>query len=637
MPNPNHTSDKPEGSTAANMSLLVAEVAKNLMGVSLLNMEAALDDIMFDISHNFAASSGHYRRHDIEKRQSIKVAEWPRRGSATNFDSPAQWKFTNNAPAQRLESLQTPYRVLPDDLEGTLVHSLFTETIPSQGAQAVVVPLLSISGVLGTLYFVRDSTIVWTDEELVCLQAIASLFMQTQSRLQAEQALREVAFFCPVTRLLNLPGLYEFANELAATESEAALVQIDLGVLRTVNEAMGRADGDTLLQQFADRMRSLKIPHSGVAHLSGNSFVVLLRDQAGSTAQLRKIIQFWESELSKGLNVGDRSVDPELKIGVARSLGRTVTLETLLTEANNAIVSRPPDAQSGVMLYDEKLADINAKRAEMELGLRDALNNDQQLEVYYQPEVDLITGKLTGCEALIRWHHPEKGFLEAHEFINMAENSGLVSPLSWKVLEIAISQQAVWMCEDPDLDTSMRVNISPKQLIGTDLAAEVKTLLEKYSLDASRLCLEVTEHVLMDSSEQALSNLDNLMEMGVEVAIDDFGVGHSSIAKLKHLPADTLKIDREFITSLVDTDRDIALVDTIIRMAKAFDMLVVAEGVETEAELTELLKLGADRAQGYLFAKPMPAEQVIHLFHKHLFEPSDYKTQKETVPLLQAV
>lgn len=609
-----------------DLNQLIAESAMRLMPASLHSGESLSQKILAYLSDYFDVSVAFYRRNDREKRLSILVAEWPVREDIPDPDPLASIHFDDNPIFGMSEHLKTAVMLVPGDPHTEMYQEMIAKAAGLEKVTAICVPLLSEDNTEGMLGLVREGNRAWSDDEVFALQSIAAMFMQTQSRLMAERALRKAAYIDSLTGLPNTKGLVERARTMLEYMVPTALIQIDLLDLRSVNDTLGRRAGDKLISQFAAQLRKHGFSAGWCGRINGNGFAVLMED-SGDEEQLMSKARTLLEALSVPVTIGERDIELSLRLGISRSFGRQLDVDGLFKEANAAMHSGEKNPDERIFLFDQALAKEKSEALKMELALKDAVESNDQIIVHYQPEVDLRTGKLVGCEALARWQHPEMGLLAAGRFIEMAERTGLVVPLSRKVLENAIAQQAKWQREDPTLDTTIRINVSPAQLMGTDLADDVNSLLLKYALPANNLCIEVTEHVVMDYSDRALGALARLREQGVEVAIDDFGIGHSSIAKLKYMPADTLKIDRAFITSLVDSDRDRALVDTIIRMAMAFNMTVVAEGVETPAELTELLQMEADRGQGYFFAKPMSAEDVEKLFHKQLFNPLKYSEQ----------
>jgi len=280
----------------------------------------------------------------------------------------------------------------------------------------------------------------------------------------------------------------------------------------------------------------------------------------------------------------------------------------LMGRADQAMLQAKARGGNQISVFTAEMHRLNEIRTDIELHLGSAIRNGS-LVLHYQPVVDLATGCVLGFEALVRWPHPVLGLLQPSEFIEVAEATNLAAELGRWVIEAGCRQLKAWHEKYSERCLTVSVNVSPAQLITLDFAATVAQILEDCRLDGSYLTLEITEHALVRDTEQALMTLRELNEIGVKVALDDFGTGYSSFAQL-NLPVDTLKIDRSFVRHLGESANDLAIVRSIIGLADAFAMQVVAEGVETPLAAEMLLKLGCRRAQGYLFAKPGPAKDV---------------------------
>jgi EAL domain-containing protein (putative c-di-GMP-specific phosphodiesterase class I) len=270
------------------------------------------------------------------------------------------------------------------------------------------------------------------------------------------------------------------------------------------------------------------------------------------------------------------------------------------------------------------------QRADTELLLREAIDH-VGLMLYYQPEIDLNTGRLLAVEALVRWVHPQRGVLAAGSFIGVAEETGLIADLGKWVLAEACRQMAIWRDRYPMLRLVMRVNISPAQLATRNIVDLVKECLEENQLPGRLLCLEITEHAVVSDVDRTVQVLHDLKALGVTLAIDDFGTGYSSMTQLKRLPVDVLKIDQTFVSGLGIDEGDRAIVDVTVRLAKSFGLEVVAEGVETVELVHELLELGCHRAQGFLLCRPKPASDLELILVKGGISPATFQVE---VPLL---
>jgi EAL domain-containing protein (putative c-di-GMP-specific phosphodiesterase class I) len=297
-------------------------------------------------------------------------------------------------------------------------------------------------------------------------------------------------------------------------------------------------------------------------------------------------------------------------VGVALARGGEDTADAVLTDADSAMYRAKQRRNEGPVLFDEELRTSAAERMRVEHELRDALERDE-LELHYQPQVSLLTGMPVGVEALVRWRHPTRGLLSPAEFIPYAEETGLVVPLGEAVLEKACEQARRWADLRPgEPPLTMSVNLSPAQLLSPTMPAAVERVLAASSLEPAFLCLEITERTLMVDGPATAASIAALSGMGVRMSIDDFGTGYSSLSYLRLLPVDSLKVDAVFVEGLGRRRDDKAIVRAVIQMAHALGMGVVAEGVEREEQVTHLRELGCDLAQGFRFARPVPADDL---------------------------
>jgi diguanylate cyclase (GGDEF)-like protein len=393
-----------------------------------------------------------------------------------------------------------------------------------------------------------------------------------------------------------------------------ALLFLDFDHFKTINDALGHTAGDRLLVATADRLRTAIRPGDLVARTMGDEFVVLLaapveRLEAFAVAErIRELVALPVETDGHGIN---RTVS----IGVALGNVASERGEGLLVQADTALHSAKTRGRNQIVFFDDDLREVMHERYDMERLLSSAIQ-DGRLELHYQPELDLQTGRLLGLEALMRWRHPTRGLLPAGAFIEVAEESGFIVELGGWVVEEAIRQAAIWVREYPSLDVMMRVNLSPVQLMSPGLVGVVSECLSRHRLPGARLCFEITEHAVMQDIEAALQILHELAALGVEFAIDDFGIGHSSMAQLKRLPVATLKIDQSFVAGLPHDQGDRAIVDSIVHLGMAFHVELVAEGVETHEQVQELLALGCHRAQGHLFHEALPVAGIVPLLDR---------------------
>ena len=342
-----------------------------------------------------------------------------------------------------------------------------------------------------------------------------------------------------------------------------------------------------------------------VAHLGGDEFAVLVTGAAEEDAVA--LADRLVAEVNHSFVIEGIAVDVEASVGVAASPRHDSDADTLLRNAETAMYVAKKN-MTGAVLYQGSMSTDGAAHLVLLGDLRRALEDTDQLTLHYQPKIDLRSGELCGVEALIRWQHPIRGPISPADFVPVAENTGLINPFTLRVLDMAIQQAHHWMTAGRTLPIA--VNLSPRCLLDPDLITKVSGRLHTIGLPADLLVLEVTETAVMADPVLALATLHGLHALGIRLSIDDFGTGYSSMAYLKELPVDELKIDRTFV-STIDTDRaDATLVRAAIDLGHNLGLKVIAEGVETPAQVAVLQTLDCDIAQGYHFARPMPAADL---------------------------
>jgi EAL domain-containing protein (putative c-di-GMP-specific phosphodiesterase class I) len=288
-------------------------------------------------------------------------------------------------------------------------------------------------------------------------------------------------------------------------------------------------------------------------------------------------------------------------------------VQTLVRNADAALYRAKAEGRNDFYYYTEEMTTSVFERLQIESALRNALKNDE-LVLHYQPQYSLVTGEIIGVEALIRWNHPEMGLLLPSRFIDMAEDTGLIVTIGEWVLSTACREMKLWLDQGYDFGR-IAVNVSGLQLQRGDFQKVVKEVLFNTRLDPERLELEITENFIMNKPEKAIAILDNLKSIGIQIAVDDFGTGYSSLSYLKRLPVDKLKIDRSFVRDIPHDRNDEAITCAILALGKALDLKVIAEGVETQMQKEFLLMQGCDEAQGYLYSKPVPANELLVFYN----------------------
>ena len=442
-----------------------------------------------------------------------------------------------------------------------------------------------------------------------------SIFSDITERKHSEERINYLAFYDSLTGLPNRTLIHRLIDqalmEAQRSGQQGALLFIDLNRFKPINDTLGHDVGDRLLQQVGQRFRNALRNVDVVARMGGDEFVAALfnisrREHAGHVAQklldsLREPILLDGHELRVGASIGI-SVYPEDGLDTA----------TLLRYADVAMYRAKQSPEEGYAYFSAEMNQLALGRLAMEAGLRRALEKGELL-LHYQPKVDIATGRIIGAEALVRWNHPERGMVPPGEFIPIAEETGLIVSIGEWVLEQACSQACIWQ-QRGFPPVKLAVNISARQ-ITSKLPGSIGELLDKHRLTPAWLELELTESMLMNNTESVIAMMDELHAMGIALSLDDFGTGFSSLSYLKRFPIDTLKIDRSFITGTPDDADDCAIAGAIAGMAKQLRLKVIAEGVENAAQLAFLKSLGCDEIQGYIFSRPLPADELMALIN----------------------
>jgi diguanylate cyclase (GGDEF)-like protein/PAS domain S-box-containing protein len=478
-------------------------------------------------------------------------------------------------------------------------------------------PLVGGGEVLGVMeFFHRDARD--PDEMLIqTTQAIGSQIGQYMVRMQAEEAVKFVATHDSLT---GLPNRIMFNQRLshAVTQAERygrrlAVLFIDLDRFKIINDTLGHESGDALLREVAKRLTANLRAADTVARLGGDEFVVLV-EEVSDPQYLAGIAQKLISALSTGFPVHGQEYHVTASIGVSTFPDDGVDLQTLLKNADIAMYRAKEQGRNAFRFYSAQMNVHSMERLTLESSLRRALER-HELTLHYQPQVHLRSGDITGMEALVRWQHPELGLVAPDQFIQIAEETGLIVPIGEWVLHTACQAQRTWH-EMGIQDVSVAVNLSPRQFVHGDLGKEILRALQRTGCPPNRLELEITEGMVMHSPERAVELMNALKDMGVAVAIDDFGTGYSSLAYLKRFPIDSLKIDRSFILDIPGDKGDAAITQAVIAMAHSLGLKVIAEGVETRAQFNFLRKHRCDEMQGYYFSRPLPLEQATSLLQQ---------------------
>jgi diguanylate cyclase (GGDEF)-like protein/PAS domain S-box-containing protein len=408
-------------------------------------------------------------------------------------------------------------------------------------------------------------------------------------------------------RLTGMPNRLSLDQRIAETIVEArrderrfALLIIDLDRFNTINDTLGQAAGDDVLREVATRLQDTLRAGDVIARPGGDEFIVLL-PRIVLTGEVESVAQRLLRALAPAIATGNREVFVNASIGAAIYPNHGRDAEAIVAHADAAMYHAKARGGSSFSLYDESMEAVATERLALETDLRHAIARDE-LRLLYQPIVDVRTRRIVACESLVRWHHRTRGLIPPAVFIPIAEENGSIVALDRWVLREACATAARVRAYEPEFRVG--VNFSPRDLLEPDLPDVVEAMLSEHGLPPSALSVEVTEHVLLDDA--VLPGLRRICALGVQVAVDDFGVGYSALAYLKRLPITALKIDRAFIREVADDAYDQAIVSSIVAVAKALGLHVTAEGLETDEQVAFVASLGCDEVQGFRFGGPMP-------------------------------
>jgi diguanylate cyclase (GGDEF)-like protein/PAS domain S-box-containing protein len=437
------------------------------------------------------------------------------------------------------------------------------------------------------------------------------MFTDISEMKSSQERLERLAYFDSVTNLPNRAQMQrQLAKEIMNATSRSdilAVLYLDLDRFKTVNDTLGHTVGDVLLQKVAARLTEHVQPGTTLARLGGDEFALLVPrlqslEEASQVAE--NIIEAMQEPFL--CNSFEVHITPSLGISLYPSNGGDAT--TLFKNAEIALYRAKKFGGNTYQMYTPTLNPRGLERFILENSLRHALGKNQFV-LYYQPQISVQNGNITGVEALIRWQHPEFGLISPAEFLPLAEETGLILPISEWVLSTACAQAAEWHMAGHPL-VSISVNLSSKQLRDPYFAVKVQQVLLTTGLNPSYLDLELTENIIMENPEQTINLLELLKTMGLKLSVDDFGTGYSSLSHLKRFPLTTLKIDRSFVADCPENEQDAAIISAITSLSHSLNLNVVAEGVETQAQLDILTALNCDTVQGYFFSAPVPADKV---------------------------
>ncbi len=490
----------------------------------------------------------------------------------------------------------------------SIVASLLAFPISSPLRHRIITPIVTLTNSMKkmreTRSFVTTTVNEAEGETRVLVDTFNSMINDIHHR---DEALRKLAYFDPLTGLPNRVKFQRVLEDTVASKIESAAVFIlDIDNFHAINDAMGHSIGDALLMDVAARLVSELPENASIARLGGDEFAIFMPGIANtSDAQiaLAKLI----SAFYTPIKILGHEIHVALSAGVVLFPEHASTSTEIQRYLDLALYDAKKSGTGRVTFFRRELVDNLNEEAELVKGLRHALANDH-ITAFFQPVINIKTGRVEGFEALARWIDPIKGHISPGKFVPIAEKSGLISTLGTKILKLSCQQAKRWQMSGKD-NWTVAVNVSAAQILQSGFIDQVRAVLDETQLPPHLLCLELTESLFVGKSMLIVQKmLQDFRDLGIETALDDFGTGYSSLSYLEHLPFDKLKIDRAFVKDAKEGSKNTELLKGIINLAHGLGMIVVAEGAETHSELAVLQKLGADSVQGYIFAKPQPAE-----------------------------
>ncbi len=452
--------------------------------------------------------------------------------------------------------------------------------------------------------------------------------LETLYNSELQQAKAEINYLIHHDSLTHLPNQLSLREQFKQVQSQdisneklVTVLSLDLDRFNQINDNLGQAVADVLLKAVAERIKTCVGSLGIVARLNTTQFAIILafaQQDACSTQYKREVCNLAQTllnSLSQTFELANQELFITASIGIALYPRDGTEIEQLLNHANTALTQAKQHGGNQYQFYSTAFNIGSSDRLALQSSLRHALER-QELLLYYQPQVNLKTGQIVGAEALVRWQHPERGLISPDKFIPIAEETGLIVPIGEWVLKTACQQTKVWQNAGFS-HLRIAVNLSSRQFSQIDLRHQLVAILMETGLDPKYIELELTESMLVHNTEVAIRRLNALKSLGVEIAIDDFGTGYSSLSYLQQFPFDILKIDRCFIQNITDNPNNAAITKAIIEMAKTLNLKLMAEGVETEAELSFVCQNHCDGMQGYLFSRPLPSHDFEQLLKKN--------------------
>ncbi|MGI9329431.1 MAG: putative bifunctional diguanylate cyclase/phosphodiesterase [Gammaproteobacteria bacterium] len=480
---------------------------------------------------------------------------------------------------------------------------------------------------------VQDYLVKWEGEAQTILRTIRYAVERKRSELRLN-------YLAQYDSLTEIPNRQHFQEQLERATARArregrkvALLFLDLDQFKVVNDTLGHDAGDSLLKEMAERLRRSIRTGDGLGRLGGDEFAVLLEGLAGpldAETTARNILEL----IAEPCNINGREVTVTTSIGITIFPNDNSDTSTLLNNADIAMYQAKEQGRNNFKFFTEHMHEELLEYHRLEQEIREAIKNDM-FSLVYQPKVNLVTRKLEGLEALLRWDHPERGSISPNHFIPVAEQSGHIIPLgNWVLTEVCRTLNR-WQAKGLPV-VPVSINVSPRQFQQADFHRRVADVLQRQGIDASLIELELTERLLMEDTASAQDCMQQLKKIGVRISIDDFGTGHSCLNYLRSFPIDILKIDKSFVHDVDENEDAAIIVEAVISLARSLRLATVAEGVETREQLSFLVERGCTVAQGFLFGQPMIDTEVVPFLEDLVDDTAGFITSRLTMQAQRA-
>ena len=545
---------------------------------------------------------------DAAKEQ-IRAVAWA--GFSEDVAHRVSWKSTTTAQGTLSEAIRTRQPAVRNDIEKLPGGGMRNEALSRGCLSTICLPLVVDDEVVALITLFAAGKGFFDKDELLLLDEVAADISFALQSIARQEKVEYLSYFDALTGLPNRTLFQERVNQGAQIEREAggqaALLVLDLQRFGFLNDTYGRKAGDALLKQVAQRLEDVLMSREWLARIGADTFAIWLRDVKHAADVAHALEEGFLKCLKQPFSAGGEELRLSAQAGIALFPADGGDAEGLIRNAEAALTNAK-DAGDEYLFYAPQMNARVAEQMKLENDLRNAMLQEQFV-LHYQPKFELATGRMVGMEALIRWMHPERGMVSPGAFIGLLEETGMILEVGRWALRRAALEHAAWTAMGLKAGR-IAVNVSPAQLRRKDFVDYVKDALGAVPDAGERIDLEITESMLMEDIEGSIAKLKAMRELGLNVAVDDFGTGYSSLSYLARLPISSLKIDRSFVIQMPKSPEQMAIVSTVISLARALNLKVVAEGVETEEQANLLRLLRCDEVQGYLFGKPVPPDEL---------------------------